>query len=108
MPPSRYVKLIVFAPVTHADIVRDALMKVGAGTIGNYTGCSFSARGIGRYLPGKDAKLAFGTVGEYVTREEERIEVRCSIFQLSEVITAMKKAHPDEEVAYEIYPLLEI
>ena len=108
MPPSRYVKLVVFVPLSHADVVRAALAKAGAGTVGNYTGCSFSSRGVGRYCPGKGAKPFIGAVGEFEAVEEERIEVRCSTYEVRDVVTAMKAVHPYEEVAYELYPLMEV
>ena len=100
------VKIIVFVPLTHADIVRRALGEAGAGKIGNYSFCSFSTRGIGRFLPGEEAHPAIGMVGEFEEVEEERIEVNCPKAMLAEVIAAMKAVHPYEEVAYDIYPLL--
>ncbi len=43
---SNNFKIVVFVPETHADIVREAMSNAGAGVIGNYTGCSFSSKGI--------------------------------------------------------------
>jgi hypothetical protein len=71
------VKLVVFVPESHADIVRDALGKAGAGKIGNYTFCSFSIKGVGRFKPADGANPAIGKVGEMEAVNEERIEVAC-------------------------------
>ncbi|NTW30109.1 MAG: hypothetical protein HGA33_02445 [Candidatus Moranbacteria bacterium] len=98
-------KLVTFVPLSHADAVREAMGNVGAGKIGNYTHCSFSSRGTGRFLPGDGANPAIGEVGKSEEVEEERIEVLVSEESIDVVIAAMKSAHPYEEVAYDVYPL---
>ncbi len=45
------VKIVIFVPESHADIVREAMGKAGAGKIGNYSFCSFSSKGVGRFRP---------------------------------------------------------
>lgn len=100
------VKIVVFVPVTHADVVRKALGDAGAGEIGKYSRCSFSSMGIGRYLPMNGANPAIGETGKFEEVEEERIEVVCAKNKAKEVIAAMKKVHPYEEVAFDIYSLL--
>lgn len=102
------VKLVVFVPLTHADIVREALGNTGAGKIGNYDFCSFSSRGIGRFRGNEHSNPTIGTVGNYESVEEERIEVVVPIEILDSVISEMKKAHPYEEVAYDVYPLFDV
>ena len=79
--------------------------KAGAGKIGNYSFCSFSAKGIGRFLPGKGAKPAIGKVGKLEQVKEERIEARCERNKLKKVLRAIESVHPYEEVAPDIYPL---
>jgi hypothetical protein len=105
---SMYLKLVVYVPVTHADQVREAMGNAGAGVIGNYTHCSFSVRGQGRFLPQQGAQPFLGAVNMREVVEEERIEVTVAKEKLSDVITAMKKAHPYEEIAYDLYPLCEM
>lgn len=100
------VKIVVFVPESHADAVRQAVGDIGAGKIGNYSHCSFSSKGRGRFLPLEGANPTIGQVGKSEIVEEERIEFICDKEKLSEVISAMKKAHPYEEVAFDIYPLL--
>ncbi|NTW46484.1 MAG: hypothetical protein HGB18_05610 [Candidatus Moranbacteria bacterium] len=98
-------KLVTFVPVPNADAVRDAMGKAGAGRIGNYSFCSFSSRGTGRFLPGDGANPTIGEVGRPEAVEEERIEVLVTEETIDMVIVAMKSAHPYEEVAYDVYPL---
>lgn len=107
MSRSNIVKIVVFAPESHADAIRKAMGKAGAGKIGNYTYCSFSSKGIGRFKPGEGAHPSIGEVGKFETVPEERIEAVCGRERLADVIKAIKEAHPYEEVALDIYPLEE-
>jgi hypothetical protein len=102
---SENVKLVVFVPLTHADVVRQALGEAGAGKIGNYDFCSFSSRGIGRYRGNEKSNPTIGRAGEFTEVEEERIEVLVSRAILESVIEKVKLVHPYEEVAFDIYPL---
>ncbi len=108
MEPGTRVKLVVFVPVDHAERVRAALGDAGAGRIGNYTHCSFSSRGVGRFRPGPGASPFVGRVGEPEEVEEERVEVVVERSRLREVVAAMRRAHPYEEVAFDVYPLLDV
>lgn len=105
---SNNVKIVVFVPETHAEIVREAMSGAGAGVIGNYTGCSFSSKGVGRFKPEVGANPAIGQVGKAEEVAEERIEMVCPKDKCADVITAIKKVHPYEEVAFDIYPLVNI
>lgn len=102
---STNVKLVIFAPLSHADIVREALGNAGAGKIGNYDFCSFSTRGIGRYKGNENSNPAIGEAMKYESVEEEKIEVVLPRTLLKNVVDAVKKVHPYEEVAFDIYPL---
>lgn len=105
---SEHVKIVVFAPVTHADKVRQALGEAGAGKIGNYSFASFSSKGIGRFKPETGANPAIGEVGKLEEVEEERIEVICKRSNLQKAIDAIKAVHPYEEIALDVYPLEKI
>ena len=108
MNESRYVKIVVAVPETHANLVREAMGRAGAGRLGNYSSCSFSSKGIGRLKPERGANPALGSIGELEAVEEERIEVICDRGVLGEVIAAIRKVHPYEEPALDVYPLLDI
>lgn len=105
MSKSNSVKLVVFTPISHADIIRKALGEAGAGKIGNYDFCSFSSRGVGRFLGNDNSNPAIGEHGKYESVEEDRIEVIVPRPMLVEVIKKLKSVHPYEEVAFDIYPL---
>lgn len=100
------VKLVVYVPQSHADVVREALGKAGAGTVGDYTYCSFSVKGTGRYIPLDTAHPYIGTPGILEEVAEERIETVCFKKDLEEIIDTVKKVHPYEEVAFDVYPLV--
>ncbi|MEQ1561137.1 MAG: hypothetical protein ABL899_00275 [Nitrospira sp.] len=99
------VKLVVFVPETHTNIVREAMGKAGAGKIGNYSYCTFSTKGIGRFIPEGDANPHVGQVGKLEEVIEERIETVVERTKLQDVIKAIKEVHPYEEVALDVYPL---
>ena len=103
---SDFVKIVVFVPESHTDMVRQAMGDAGAGRIGNYSHCSYSIDGVGRYKPLEGAHPAIGKVGKFEEVEEERIECVCEGDKAKDVIAAIKKVHPYEEVAFDIYPLI--
>jgi|SRR3989338_11491638 len=105
MGESKNVKIIVFVPLAYADTVREAMGSAGAGKIGDYSFCSFSSKGIGRFMPQKGTHPTIGAAGRLESVEEERIEMICPRETLLHVIETMKKAHPYEEVAFDVYPL---
>lgn len=102
--PSKY-KLIFTVPLANADECRKAIGEAGAGKLGNYSSCSFSTRGIGRFKPEKSANPAIGEIGKLEEVEEERIECQVDAEMVDAVIATLKKVHPYEEIAYDLYPL---
>lgn len=101
------VKIVTFVPVEDADKVREALGNAGAGQIGEYSSCSYSVLGKGRFIPSDNTNPHIGQSGVAEVVEEERIEVECHRSNAKAIIQAMKSAHPYEEVAFDIYPLFE-
>lgn len=100
------VKIIVFVPAPHAAAVRNAMGKAGAGLVGDYAHCSFSVKGIGRFLPLPTAHPTIGKAGKMEEVIEERIETVCYKKDLKKIIAAIKRIHPYEEVALDVYPLI--
>jgi hypothetical protein len=98
-------KIVVFVPLSHADALREAMGQAGAGRLGNYSHCSFSTRGVGRFRPEQGAQPAIGQVGKLEEVEEERIEVTCDISCVREVIAAIRRVHPYEEPAFDVWEL---
>ena len=101
-------KIVVYVPLKDADMVREAIGKAGGGKLGKYNFCSFSTKGVGRFKPQDGANPHIGTVGKLESVDEERIEVTCSDDIVKKVITAIKRVHPYEEVAMDVYELVKI
>ncbi len=100
------VKIVVFVPRSHADAVRQAMGDAGAGQIGQYSYCSYSVDGVGRFLPSASAQPTIGEIGKLEAVAEERIECVCERRSAKAVLAAVRQAHPYEEVAVDIYPLI--
>lgn len=98
-------KLVTFCPLSYADQVRNALFDAGGGHIGNYDSCSFNAQGDGTFRALQHANPFVGKMGQLHTEPEMRIETIFPSYLQDELISALKKAHPYEEVAYDIYAL---
>ena|SRR5665213_2708164 len=98
-------KIAVNVPEAEADDLRKAIGDSGGGRVGNYTHCSFSFKGTGRFLPMDGANPTIGQVGKLEQVPEEHIEVTCEEDKLNSVVSAIKSAHPYEEPAIEIYPM---
>lgn len=104
---SKRIKITTFVPTDSAEEIRRVLGEAGAGTIGEYTFCSFSVVGTGRFQPSENAAPAVGSKKALNTVAEERIEVVCERSRARSVIAAMKAAHPYEEVAFDLVSLIE-
>jgi hypothetical protein len=98
-------KIVVFVPEPDGEAVRMAMGEAGAGRIGNYDYCSFTTKGLGRFRPLDGAKPAIGEVGQLEDVVEERIETVCSEQRLKDVLAAIRRVHPYEEPAIDVYPL---
>lgn len=99
------VKLAVFVPDGHADAIRVALAKAGAGHIGNYDSCSFSSNGVGRFRVLEGATPYIGEVGEMEATDEVKVEVVFPTSIKNKVLKAMLNAHPYEEPAYDLFTM---
>lgn len=108
MEHSDYVTIVIKVPETHADAVRKAMGKAGAGKVGNYSFCSYSVKGIGRFMPNESSTPYIGKQGIIEEIVEERIETVCNRSVLEYVIEEIKKVHPYEETVIDIYPVYEI
>ena len=100
------IKLVVFVPLKHMEEVKNAIFEAGAGNIGNYDQCSFSTEGIGSFRAMEGAKPFVGEINSQHKEEEVRLETILPTHLQFEVVQAMKNAHPYEEVAFDVFPLL--
>ncbi len=98
-------KLVVFVPQDALSALDHALFEQGVGTIGNYSECHFRTEGIGTFMPNELANPTIGTSHFREEVKEFRVEYLVPKSVIGKALSAMKDAHPYEEVAHEIYPI---
>jgi hypothetical protein len=101
-------KLVWFVPEDALDATREAVFAAGAGRIGEYERCSWYGAGTGTFLAGEGADPAIGEVGVEERVAELRVETVVPEERARAVVEALRAAHPYEEPAYELYPLIDI
>ena len=99
-------KLVVFVPPESLEAVRDALFGAGAGLIGDYERCSWYTEGTGTFLGGEESAPTIGERGREERVAELRLETVYPADREAEVVTALRVAHPYEEPAFDLYPLV--
>jgi hypothetical protein len=100
-------KLVVFVPESALDTVRDALFAAGAGRIGDYERCSWYTAGTGTFLGGENTDPSIGEAGREEHVPELRLETVFPADRHTDVLAALRAAHPYEEPAYDVYELVE-
>jgi dinuclear metal center YbgI/SA1388 family protein len=99
-------KLVVFVPVGYEERLQKALKLPGIGQLGAYEYCTFFTRGEGRFTPETGARPFQGSVGQETRVAETRLEVQVSRERAEELLERLRSVHPYEEMAYDLYPLL--
>lgn len=100
------VQIVVFVSSEARERVMNAMSEAGAGAIGNYDRCGFWAEGTGTFRPLSGANPAEGKIGVPTLVNENRLEMIAPQSAWPAIIAAAKQAHPYEEVAHGVYPLL--
>ena len=101
------VKLVWFVPADALEATRDAVFEAGGGRIGEYTRCSWYTAGTGTFLGGEGTEPAVGESGQEEHVPEVRVETVVPEGRIRDAIVALTLAHPYEEPAYDVYPLLD-
>lgn len=101
-------KLVFYVPTTYADKVKEAIFNAGAGRLGHYSHCAWQVLGEGQFMPLDGSNAFIGEKNKIEKVQELRVETLCDNNCIKPVIDALKKAHPYEEPAYEILPLIDI
>jgi len=96
-------KLVTFVPHADAGAVIDALAEAGAGAIGDYDRCAWTASGLGTFRPGQGANPTIGTVGAVEEVPETRVEMVLERTRRTAVLAALHRAHPYEEPAFDLF-----
>lgn len=99
-------KIVVFVPDGHVEHVRNAMANAGAGIIGEYDECSFAVSGHGSFRGSEFSNPVVGKAGQVEFTDEVRLEMIAPRARVDAIAHAMREAHPYEEVAYDVYPLL--
>lgn len=97
-----YYQLSVYVPDDYVEKVYEAMTKAGAGTLGDYSGCAFCAKGTGTFLPLEGSHAFIGEVGKREKVNETKIDMILPKGKRTAVIEAMQNAHPYEEPAYSL------
>jgi hypothetical protein len=105
---SRRHKLVWFVPREALETTREAVFAAGAGRIGDYERCSWYTAGTGTFLAGEGADPSIGRIGTEERVSELRVETVVPADRAQEVVAALRAAHPYEEVAFELYPLVDL
>ena len=105
-PATEEVKIVTFVPAEKLDVVRNAMATAGAGIIGHYRVCSFSAPGTGTFLGGEGTHPAVGQPGRLESSDELRLEMVSSKAALPLALQTLRRFHPYEEPAVDVYELL--
>lgn len=100
-----YSKVAIYVPLTHAEVVKEALGNAGAGQIGQYSHCIFESQGTGSFMPLPGSQPYLGHVLELESVEEVKVEAVVQSSLVHQVIAMVKGVHPYEEMAYDVYSL---
>ncbi|MGJ8687521.1 MAG: NGG1p interacting factor NIF3 [Spongiibacteraceae bacterium] len=101
-------KLIFFVPTAFLEPVKAAVFATGAGRQGEYENCCWQALGVGQFRPLRGSRPYVGEVSQDNFVPEYRVEMLCPEVLATEVINALRSAHPYEEPAYELLDIIEI
>ena len=101
------VKIFVTIPINDVENVRNAVCNAGAGIIGNYSYCTSSSKSLGTFKPNENANPYIGEKNKIEFVEEERLEFVCDVDKVKRVLDELRKAHPYEEPAIDIFPLID-
>lgn len=100
-------KLCIYVPQSHVEEVKTAVFAAGAGRMGDYESCAWQTLGQGQFRPGSGADPFIGEAGELEKVMEYKVEMICSEDCIAAVIQALKEAHPYEEPAFDIIPMID-
>ena len=101
------VKIFVTIPIKDVENVRNAVCNAGAGIIGNYSYCTSSTKSTGTFKPNDNANPYIGEKNKMEFVEEETLEFVCEVDKIKIVLNELRKVHPYEEPAIDIYPLID-
>lgn len=105
LPQSQQVKIVTFVAAKEVETIRNALASAGAGRIGKYQVCSFTTEGTGTFLGDASTNPTVGSAEHLESVREARLEMVCSKSALPLALEILRKFHPYEEPAIDVYEL---
>lgn len=96
-------KICVYVPAEHLEQVKNAMFEAGAGKIGHYDRCCWQVKGVGQFRPLENSKPFIGDKNKIERVDEYKVEMVCDDAVVTQVVTALKAAHPYEEPAYQVW-----
>jgi len=100
------VKIEFYVPESHLESVKAAMFTAGAGKVGDYDCCAWQTLGQGQFRPLAGSNPYVGNANKVEILAEYKVEMVCDSLIAGKAISAMKEAHPFEEVAYSVAPIL--
>lgn len=101
-------KLVVYVPESHLEAVKSALFSAGAGRMGDYDSCAWQVLGQGQFRPLEGSQPYLGQQGQVEHVPEYRVELVCADECINDVLSALRRAHPYEEPAYDVWRLMDL
>lgn len=101
-------KLVFFVPESHLDLVKAAVFNAGAGRIGHYEQCCWQVLGQGQFRPLAGATPFIGTQGQLEVLPEYRVEMVCADELIGAAVSALRRRHPYEEPAFDVWRLADV
>jgi len=101
-------RISVYVPYAHLEAVKLAMFSAGAGRVGVYDMCCWQTKGEGQFRPLLGSAAFVGVVDKLERVAEYKLEMVCVSSYIKQALIAMQAAHPYEEVAYNVYPVLTI
>ncbi len=93
-------KLETYCPSSDTEKLLAAFKEAGAGTLGNYFGCSFTHSGIGRFTGNESSNPTLGTKLKQEEVHEDKIEVLLPGHLKNKILSVLKENHSYEEPAF--------
>ena len=98
-------RISFYVPVDYLSQVKEAMFAAGAGQIGHYSHCAWQVLGQGQFMPGEASSPFIGQAQQLTEVEEYYCAMLCDPSVIKSVVLALKRAHPYEEPAYEVFKL---
>ena len=101
-------KLCFYVPETHREAVNSAVFSAGGGRIGQYDQCCWQVLGQGQFRGLEGSQPFIGQPGQVTQVAEWKVELVVADELIHDAVKAMKKQHPYEAPAFEVWRLSDI